>query len=100
MMNFLFANGAVVDFRIGDNWKTPLHVAAEKNKPLALKVNLSKKALLDNGAFPNITDSLGLTPLFYAATSGSTECVLRLLLAGAVTEIFDDVGKGPLHQVP
>jgi hypothetical protein len=40
LMKFMLQNGAFLDFRIGDQWKTPLHVAAERNKPSALKVIL------------------------------------------------------------
>eukprot|EP00842_Homolaphlyctis_polyrhiza_P001803 jgi/Hompol1/2623/HPOL_006104-RA len=90
----LVENGAFLDFRNGDKdgWKTPLHMAAYHNKPVALK------ALLEFGAWPNAVDVIGLPPIYYAATSGYTECVLRLLIAKADTEVFDESGKGPLHQ--
>jgi hypothetical protein len=46
MMSFLLQNGAFVDFRVGDphSWKTPLHFAAEKNKPQCLKVRQHQQA--------------------------------------------------------
>lgn len=40
-----------------------------------------------------------MTPLYYAATSGNTECVLRLLLGKASTEVVDEHGRSALHQV-
>ncbi|KAI8909167.1 ankyrin repeat-containing domain protein [Gorgonomyces haynaldii] len=54
--------------------------------------------MLDFGAWVNCPDANMLTPIFHAATAGSSECVLRLLIAKADTEVFDDVGKGPIHQ--
>jgi ankyrin repeat protein len=95
MMVWLMDNGAFLDFRVGDKdqWKTPLHLAAINNKTSALK------NLLQFGAWVDAKDILGLTPLYYACSQGNTECVLRLLLAKADTEVFDENGKGPLHLV-
>jgi ankyrin repeat protein len=87
--------GAHVDFRLGpkENWKTPLHIAAQQNKPKALQ------ALLALGAWTNAVDGLSLTSLYYAATQGNRECAHRLLIARAGVEVYDENGKGPLHQV-
>ncbi|KAJ3257891.1 hypothetical protein HK103_004182 [Boothiomyces macroporosus] len=94
MIMWLMDNGAFLDYRLGDkdNWKTPLHLAAMHNKCLALKT------LIQFGAWVDVQDALGLTPIYYAATAGNSECVLRLLLAKANTENFDEHGRGPLHQ--
>ncbi|KAJ3391021.1 SH3 and multiple ankyrin repeat domains protein 2 [Lobulomyces angularis] len=94
MINLLVEAGAFLDYRVGskDTWKTPLHIAAQQNRPLALQ------CLLSFGAWANAVDILGLTPLSYATSSDSAECVHRLLLAKAETEIFDENKKGPLHQ--
>ncbi|KAI9190739.1 ankyrin repeat-containing domain protein, partial [Polychytrium aggregatum] len=54
--------------------------------------------LLDFGAWVNCVDSLGLTPLWYAVAGSHLESVQKLLAAKADTEIFDDNGKGLLHQ--
>jgi ankyrin repeat protein len=95
MMIWLMDNGAYLDYRVGDKdqWKTPLHLAAVHNKTSALKT------LIQFGAWVDAKDTLGLTPLYYACMQGNTECVLRLLLAKADTEIFDENGRGPLHLV-
>ncbi|KAL2916907.1 hypothetical protein HK105_203686 [Polyrhizophydium stewartii] len=89
MISLLVENGAFLDYRNGDKdgWKTPLHFAAMHNKAQALKT------LIGFGAWPNVVDIVGLTPIYYAATSGYSECVLRLLMAKADTEIFDESGK-------
>jgi hypothetical protein len=40
MIMWLMDNGAFLDYRMEkDHWKTPLHIAAMHNKPLALKVH-------------------------------------------------------------
>ncbi|KAI8895149.1 ankyrin repeat-containing domain protein [Globomyces pollinis-pini] len=95
MIEWLLDNGAFSDFRVGDkeNWKAPIHLAALHNKALALKV------LLQYAAWPDILDALGLSAIHYAVTAGNSECVLRLLLSKADTEIFDEHGRRPLHQV-
>ncbi|KAJ8327034.1 hypothetical protein BDV3_000166 [Batrachochytrium dendrobatidis] len=94
MISLLVENGAYLDYRNGDKdgWKTPLHIAAINNK------NISLKTLLEFGAWSNAVDTVGLTPIYYAATAGYSECVLRLLMSKADTEIYDESGKGPLHQ--
>ncbi|KAI8926131.1 ankyrin repeat-containing domain protein [Entophlyctis helioformis] len=63
-----------------------------------MELTPSTQTLLKFGAWPNSVDIHGLTPIFYAVTSGHSECVLRLLMAKADTEVFDESGKGPLHQ--
>ncbi|KAJ3364746.1 SH3 and multiple ankyrin repeat domains protein 2 [Kappamyces sp. JEL0680] len=103
MIMWLMDNGAFLDFRTGDKdqWKTPLHLAALHNKPLALKVScvaLMSQTLIQFGAWIDSKDTLALTPLYYAAGAGNSECVLRLLLAKADTEIVDEHGRTVLHQ--
>ena len=95
MITWLMDNGAFLDYRVGDKdgWKTPLHLAAIHNKSMALKT------LLQYGAWPDTKDIIGLTPLYYAASGGNTECVLRLLLAKAETETADENGRTALHMV-
>lgn len=95
MILWLMDNGAFLDFRVGDKdqWKTPLHLAAVHNKTLAMKT------LIQFGVWIDSTDTLDLTPLNYAVSGGNTECVLRLLLAKADTEVVDEHGRSPLHQV-
>ncbi|KAJ3333099.1 hypothetical protein HDU76_011467 [Blyttiomyces sp. JEL0837] len=90
----LIENGAFLDFRVGekDVWKTPLHLAAAHNKLGPLQV------LLSYGAWVNSPDILNMTPLYYAATAGHSECVEKLLLNKADMDVYDESGKGPLHQ--
>ena len=57
------------------------------------------QTLIQFGAWTDSKDTLGLSPLYYAASGGNTECVLRLLLAKADTEVIDEHGKSALHQV-
>ena len=60
---------------------------------------MALKTLLQYGAWPDTKDILGLSPLYYAASGGNTECVLRLLLAKAETETADENGRTALHMV-
>ncbi|KAJ3243819.1 hypothetical protein HK104_008105, partial [Borealophlyctis nickersoniae] len=88
MISILVESGALLDYRVGDLWKTPLHLAAQHNKATALQT------LIGFGAWVNCPDGANLTPLYYAVAGGHVECVMRLLSAQADTEIFDDAGKG------
>jgi ankyrin repeat protein len=54
---------------------------------------------LQFGAWVDALDTLNFTPLHYAVAGGSTECVLRLLLAKASIETKDENGRTPLHLV-
>ncbi|KAI9008089.1 ankyrin repeat-containing domain protein [Gaertneriomyces semiglobifer] len=94
MITTLVENGAILDYRLSkkDGWKTPLHVAAQSNKIGALQ------ALIQFGAWVNAPDALNLTPLYYAVVGGHHDCTLRLLAARADTEVYDESGKGPMHQ--
>ena len=47
------------------------------------------QVLLSMGHDPNLTDSRGWTPLFYAAAYGNPDCFLRLLEAGARPDLKD-----------
>ncbi|KAJ3203287.1 hypothetical protein HDU67_010277, partial [Dinochytrium kinnereticum] len=86
MISTLVENGAFLDFRIGESqgWKTPLHLAAAQNKAVAVQT------LISYGAWVNSPDIMGLTPIYYAASLGYSECVERLLVAKADTEIYDE----------
>ncbi|KAJ3049901.1 hypothetical protein HK097_009108 [Rhizophlyctis rosea] len=83
--------GAHTDYRVGEAFLTPLHLAAKENKLAALQT------LLGLGAWANAPDARGLTPLWYAASGGHTECVMRLLVARAETDVVDEKGWAPLH---
>ncbi|KAL3897621.1 MAG: hypothetical protein SGCHY_003287 [Lobulomycetales sp.] len=94
MLLLLIEFGAFLDYRVGpkESWKTPLHLAAQHNKPLALQ------KLLSLGAWVNAVDILGLPALAYAVQNDNPECVHRLLLARADTNIELENGKTMLHQ--
>ncbi len=51
------------------------------------------RLLLEHGAYPNIQDSYGDTPLHRAAYSGYKEVVELLIAHGADTQIKDSDGK-------
>mmetsp|Transcript_110749 Transcript_110749/g.319985 ORF Transcript_110749/g.319985 Transcript_110749/m.319985 type:complete len:238 (-) Transcript_110749:148-861(-) len=42
-------------------------------------------------------ETIGMTPLMFASQVGSTECVQRLLKAGALTNAVEEDGWTPLH---
>lgn len=53
--------------------------------------------LLDLGANPNCTDTLGNTPLHIAAREGHHQLILPLLHAGAWVDEVNHQGQSPLH---
>lgn len=63
-----------------DRGATDLHIAAENNQVDLLE------SLLTGGADIDVEDRRGLTPLFYAACSGSKEAVVYLVEKGARIE--------------
>jgi len=102
MMEFLLTNGSPLDPRDKMN-QTPLHYAASKGNIEAVKVLVSKRAVI------NKQDSEGDTPLHYAATmDGSREteeklyryrttCEL-LIKGGANPDTGNNMGWTPLHR--
>jgi hypothetical protein len=86
--------GAFLDYRVGSKefWKTPLHLAAQHNKPHALQ------KLLSLGAWVNAVDVIGLPALAYAVQHDHPECAHRLLLARADTNLEQENQKTMLHQ--
>eukprot|EP01114_Cavostelium_apophysatum_P019333 TRINITY_DN6200_c0_g1_i1.p1 TRINITY_DN6200_c0_g1~~TRINITY_DN6200_c0_g1_i1.p1 ORF type:complete len:303 (+),score=45.08 TRINITY_DN6200_c0_g1_i1:132-911(+) len=58
------------------------------------------KELLDAGADPNMTDfDTASTPLHYACTNGSKQCIELLLERGATINCSNDKGTTPLHTL-
>ncbi|KAJ3321465.1 SH3 and multiple ankyrin repeat domains protein 2 [Boothiomyces sp. JEL0866] len=89
------------DFNFLLDQETPIASAVMNNDQQMIMWLMDNGAFLDYrlfGAWVDVQDALGLTPIYYAATAGNSECVLRLLLAKANTENFDEHGRGPLHQ--
>ena len=74
--------------------QTPLHAAAESNKPELAKL------LLEYGANPNIADYEGKTPLHIAteAKQESYELIKLLLEHGANPNWEDNKNETPLHK--
>jgi ankyrin repeat protein len=70
---------------------TGLHLAAYFGIKNAVRV------LLDTQE-PNVEDSHGWTPLYWAAWNGHTAVVTALLGAGAALDKIDEVGRTPLHN--
>ncbi|KAH3670760.1 hypothetical protein OGAPHI_001276 [Ogataea philodendri] len=73
----------------GKNGYTPSHLCCIHNFPLCLTV------LLDNGAYPNIQDDDGNSPLHLALEYGSLSCVDLLLAYKADTQLLNKQGWKP-----
>ena len=54
-------------------------------------------ATLQSGASPHVTDSLGNTPLHYAAMTGRVAIIRQLLIHGANPNAVNGVGLSPVH---
>lgn len=92
----LVAAGADPNAREGENGKTVLaDVASYSSRPALGRI--LAKALIDVGADPNLADSLGATPLFYAAANGCFVQAQFLIGAGADPNARDKNGAAPLH---
>lgn len=91
MVKFLITVGAKVDS--GDvNNVTPLHIAAEMGD-----VVLVETLLVDGGAFVNVTDDVGETPLFYALRNQNPEVVKKLVEHKANLFTKNEEGETPLE---
>ncbi|KAJ3014527.1 UNVERIFIED_CONTAM: hypothetical protein HDU68_000235, partial [Siphonaria sp. JEL0065] len=75
LLHALLDHGASMDFRCSDklHGRAALHVAVSSNKLNAVRT------LLHRGAWIEIPDAQGLTPLYYAVSGSHHECVSRLL---------------------
>ena len=54
-------------------------------------------ATLQSGASPHVTDSLGNTPLHYAAMTGRVDIIRQLLIHGANPNTVNGAGLSPVH---
>lgn len=77
---------------IGNGWKIPLHLSAEKGHDKCIR------ALLDSGADVDAINSTGLTALHLAASNGHIDVVTTLLIHDANVEAADDSGWTALHH--
>jgi cytohesin len=85
----LIGFGADVN-RIGDEGRTPLHVAMRTNLDVV-------RALLAAGARHDAKDSRGFTPLHAACSESRPDCVAELLKAGADANASTAKRQTPLH---
>jgi ankyrin repeat protein len=87
----LFARGADINSRCGDNW-TPLHVALEFGY-----IELAK-LLLNHGADVNFQEKRGQTPLYFAASQGVLEACRILLEHDAEVDSRSNDGSTPFLE--
>ena len=74
----LIVDGFCVNFRMPHfAMRTPLHIAAEYGSECIVKL------LLDSGSNPDIKDTNGLTPIFFAVRNNHFDCVMLLIRYGA-----------------
>ncbi len=88
MLKWLLERGVSPDCRLGEGDNTPLMQAAADGDLLTMRL------LLDFGADPNSTNSLGETPLGFAVIWEQPEAVRMLANAGAVLDTTSDLGDG------
>ncbi|KAJ3121689.1 SH3 and multiple ankyrin repeat domains protein 2 [Physocladia obscura] len=90
----LLENGASMDYRCSDkhHGRAALHVAVANNKISAFR------CLIQKGAWIEIPDAFGQTPMYYAVSSGNHECAARLLELKAEVSYVDESGKTLLHM--
>ncbi|ORY48189.1 ankyrin [Rhizoclosmatium globosum] len=94
LLTVLLDNGAYLDFRSSDklHCRSAFHVAVANNKMAAVKL------FIQRGAWLEIPDARGMTPMFYAVSGGHFECVSKLLELKADASYVDDSGKTLLHM--
>jgi ankyrin repeat protein len=86
------AEGASPDATTGKTTTTPLMIAAEKGRTLAVQY------LLDAGANPNLATRQGTTALHKAIAKGQFEAVELLLERGADPRVEDGRGLIPVQE--
>jgi len=91
MVKFLITVGAKVDSH-DINKVTPLHIAAEMGDLGVVEI-----LILDGGAFVNVTDDVGETPLFYALRGQNLEVVKKLVEHKANLFARNEEGETPLE---
>lgn len=90
MVKFLIQVGAGVDAYDTNNI-TPLHVASELGDTIVVEY-----LLVDGGAFVNVIDDVGETPLFYALRGQHADVVKKLVECKANLVVRNDEGETPL----
>ncbi|MBX9830318.1 ankyrin repeat domain-containing protein [Candidatus Babeliales bacterium] len=80
-------------------WVTPLQNVVARPNPFAAERKAVLEFLVAQGAWVNIHDNLGWTPLHWAALCGGVEIVQLLLDAGALIDAVGTNGQNntPLH---
>lgn len=91
MVKFLISVGAQVDSYDVNN-VTPLHLAAELGD-----ISLVESLVLEGGAFVNVIDDVGETPLFYALRGQHPEVIKKLIDLKANLFSKNDEGETPLE---
>ena len=68
--------------------------------PAALDGDLAAQLnrALTEGADPNAMDADGYTPLIFAVCNNNTDCVAKLIEAGAHPDCYTDKGRTPLNS--
>jgi len=90
MVKFLITVGARVDAQ-DNNFITPLHIAAELGD-----VALVESLIVEGGAFVNVIDDVGETPLFFALRGQHVNVVKKLVEFKANLIVRNDQGETPL----
>jgi len=91
MVKFLITVGALVDSCDVNN-VTPLHLAAELGD-----IALVETLLLEGGAFVNVIDDVGETPLFYALRGQHSSVVKKLIDHKANLFVKNEEGETPME---
>jgi len=87
----LIEHSALVEKTGGDYAQTSLHYAIECDSSITLV-----ELLIKNGSATNVKDSLGNTPLHYAAYHGRISVIRELLQHGAAIKEMNNACKTPL----
>ena len=93
----LLAEGVSPDATAGDFARTPLHVLCRNVENTTRHHAACFELLRDAGANLDATDSLGYTPLHYAASSKSVELVSLLVQARVNVDAATTAGTTALH---